>query len=105
MAFDLETVIPIIKQFTDEVRQAMPIEKVLLYGSYATGLAKDDSDVDVCFFLTSFGVEDMDSIIVKMYLIAHKYDLYIEPIAFEVSDLYDDNPFVKEVLRTGIEIL
>jgi hypothetical protein len=35
----------------------------------------------------------------------YKYNIYIEPNVFEESDLYDDNPFVKEVLRTGIEIL
>jgi hypothetical protein len=41
---------------------------------------------------------------VKLFDLSYKYRSFIEPIVFEVSDLYDDNPFVKEVLRTGIEI-
>ncbi|MDR3185779.1 MAG: nucleotidyltransferase domain-containing protein [Christensenellaceae bacterium] len=104
MALDLETISSIVKNYADEVRKIMPIEKVLLYRSYAKGLASEDSDVDVCFFLTSFGDSDSHDIIVKMLGLAHKYNIFIEPIAFEVSDLYDDNPFVKEVLRTVIEI-
>ncbi|MDR0548075.1 MAG: nucleotidyltransferase domain-containing protein [Deltaproteobacteria bacterium] len=104
MALNLETVIATVKSYANDVRQNMPVEKVVLYGSYATGLARDDSDVDVCFFIPDFGDKDRHEIIVMMLKLAFKYDLYIEPVAFEVSDLYDDNPFVKEVLRTGIEI-
>jgi hypothetical protein len=31
-------------------------------------------------------------------------DILIEPNAFPVSALYNDNPFVKEIIRTGREI-
>ena len=105
MALDLKTVIATVKCYADEVRRNIPVEKVVLYGSYAAGRARDDSDVDVCFFLTDFGDKERYDIIVILLTFASKYDLYIEPNAFEVSDLYTDNPFVKEVLRTGIEIL
>jgi predicted nucleotidyltransferase len=104
MHLDLETVTLIVKTYADEILQTMPVEKVVLYGSYAIGLASDDSDVDVCFFLSIFADQDSHDIFVKMMGLAHKYNIFIELIAFEVSDLYDDNPFVKEVLRTGIEI-
>jgi predicted nucleotidyltransferase len=104
MAIGIETVNRIIKNYADDVRQVMAIEKVILYGSYAKGYAKNNSDVDVCFFLKTFGDKNRHDITVKLLELAFKYDLYIEPIAFEVSDLYDDNPVVKEVLRTGIEI-
>jgi predicted nucleotidyltransferase len=104
MALDLETVSSIVKNYADEVRKTLPIIKVFLYGSYAKGIASEDSDVDVCFFLSSFGELDRHDITVDMLGLAHKYNIFIEPIAFEESDLYDDNPFVKEVLRTGIEI-
>jgi predicted nucleotidyltransferase len=104
MAHDLETVISIVKNYVDDVRKVMPVDKVMLYGSYAKGCARNDSDIDICFFLTSFNDMKKHDIVVKLFLFAHKYKLYIEPNVFEVSDLYDDNPFVKEVLRTGIEI-
>jgi hypothetical protein len=41
---------------------------------------------------------------ITLLYLSSKYQLGIEPNVFEVSDLYNDNPFVKEVLRTGIEI-
>jgi hypothetical protein len=40
----------------------------------------------------------------ELFCLSYKYKLAIEPNVFEVSELEDDNPFVKEVLRTGIEI-
>jgi hypothetical protein len=29
---------------------------------------------------------------------------FFEPIAFPTSEIYNDNPFVKEILRTGEEL-
>ncbi|MDR1109109.1 MAG: nucleotidyltransferase domain-containing protein [Deltaproteobacteria bacterium] len=105
MVIDIETVSLIVKKYVNDVRCLMPVYKVFLYGSYAKNHATEYSDVDVCFFLTSFGNEDWDDIMLKLLKISRKYrEIYIEPMVFEVSDLYDDNPFVKEVLRTGIEI-
>jgi predicted nucleotidyltransferase len=104
MALDLETVKEIIKNYADDVRKIMPVEKVILYGSYAKGNMTDESDVDVCIFLKSFGNEDKHDILVKLLGLIYKYDLYIEHNIFEISDLYTDNPFVIEVLRTVIEI-
>ncbi|MDR1084817.1 MAG: nucleotidyltransferase domain-containing protein [Deltaproteobacteria bacterium] len=93
-----------MKNYANEVRQILPVEKVELYGSYAKGNATKQSDVDVCFFLASFGGEKWIDIMVKLFDLSYKYRSFIEPMGFEVSDLYDDNPFVKEVLLTGIEI-
>jgi predicted nucleotidyltransferase len=104
MALDLETISVFAKSYADDVRQILPVEKALLYGSYANGNATEESDIDICFFLKSFGGNDKHDIIVKLLGLVYKYNLYIEPNVFEVSDLYTDNPFVKEVIRSGIEI-
>ncbi|MDR1872913.1 MAG: nucleotidyltransferase domain-containing protein [Deltaproteobacteria bacterium] len=39
-----------MKSYADDVRQEMSVGKVILYRSYAQGRARQDSDVDVCFF-------------------------------------------------------
>jgi predicted nucleotidyltransferase len=102
---NIETIIMLATKYANEARQVLPVGKVVLYGSYAKGTATEYSDVDLCFFLTSYGDENWDSSTTKFLRISRDYrDVYIEPMVFEVSDLYDDNPFVKEVLRTGIEI-
>ena len=53
MAADIETIIPIVQKYINDVKNAMPIDKVFLYGSFANGTQKKDSDVDICFFSKS----------------------------------------------------
>jgi predicted nucleotidyltransferase len=89
------------------VKQVMPIDKAVLYGSYAKGNASEWSDVDICFFSKDFkGKRDVD-IIIDLLGMARKYnpDICFEPNVFLTSDIENDNPFVKEVLRTGREII
>ena len=106
MAIDYEAAKRIINQYVSDVRAAMPIDKVYLYGSYASGTAKWDSDVDLCFFSASFSIEDIMQITERLFELKRRYNKYIclEPNAFPLSELDNDNPFVKEILRTGSEI-
>jgi predicted nucleotidyltransferase len=105
MAFNIEKISSTVKNYVDEVRNILPVGKVFLYGSHAKGCATDYSDVDICFFLSNYGDKDWFDIMKMLLKMSYKYDLAIEPNVFELSDLENDNPFVKEVLRTGIEIL
>jgi predicted nucleotidyltransferase len=104
MALNLENVIEIVKNYADEVRQVMSVYKVFLYGSYAKGTANKYSDVDVCFILTELDEENWFIVMKQLFSLSAKYTLGIEPNIFEVSDIHNNNPFVEEVLRTGIEI-
>ncbi len=107
MAANLEAVDNVVKQYVAEVRRVMPIDKAVLFGSYAKGTATKWSDVDVCFFSDAFDLDHSVDIVTKLLGIAGKYhpDYCIEPRVFLTSDIEDDNPFVREVLRTGREII
>ena len=50
---DKEKVIERVKQYSDLVRQNFRVKKIILYGSYAKGSAKKDSDIDVAVVLSS----------------------------------------------------
>ena len=106
MAVDYEAARRIIGQYVSDVTAALPIDKAYLYGSYANGTAQWDSDVDVCFFSQSFAADNIMPILGQLYKIKRRYNKYIclEPNAFPLSELENDNPFVKEILRTGIEV-
>ena len=106
MAVDLETVTSIIQQYIADVKKVLPIDKVYLYGSYAKGTQQENSDVDICFFLSTLEPRRSLDILTELFYLKNKYDPYllIEPNAFPISELYNDNPFVKEILRTGREI-
>jgi len=106
MARDIETVTSIVQQYIADVQKTMPIDKVYLYGSYAKGTQGENSDVDLCFFSQAFESRRTLDILTDLFYLKVKYDkdLLIEPNAFPLSELDNDNPFVNEVLRTGTEI-
>ncbi|GHV95516.1 hypothetical protein AGMMS50293_18360 [Spirochaetia bacterium] len=105
MASDIEEIKYLVKNYANDVRRNFPVQKVFLYGSYAKGTATELSDVDVCFFMESFNGKTKTDIIIKLIEIGGKYKgVFFEPNAFPASSLYNDNPFVKEILRTGVEV-
>jgi predicted nucleotidyltransferase len=107
MAVDIKTVMNTVENYVADVKKVFSISKVYLYGSYAKGTQKWDSDVDLCFFMNNFTAKQSIDIGTIFLGMTQKYDprICIEPHIFPVSELYNDNPFVKEVLRTGHEIL
>jgi len=106
MAADQQTVAEVISQYVSDVKQAMPIDRVVLYGSHAKGTSTEHSDVDICFFSHAFENKRSVDIVIDLLTIAGKYHPYfcIEPRAFPMSEIDSGNPFVKEVLRTGRDI-
>ena len=105
MALDFTSIIDVTKSYTNDVRQVFPVEKAILFGSYAKGTADAQSDIDVCFFLNNYGDKERVEIIIELLGLKRKYkSAYFEPIVYPTSELQNDNPFVKEIMRTGMEI-
>jgi len=105
MAVDIKAVNKLAKQYANDVRKVLPIDKAVLYGSYAKGNANEQSDIDVCFFLQSFNGKRRVDIIQELLALTRGYKgVCFEPIAFPTEEIERGNPFVKEILNTGIEI-
>jgi len=106
MVINNEAVNKLINQYIADVRKVMPIEKIFLYGSYAKGTVGKYSDVDICFFSNAFESRRIFDVLTDLFYLKIKYDkdILIEPFAYPLSELYNDNPFVKEILRTGLDI-
>ena len=107
MAFDFETVNRIARDYAADVSRELPIEKAILFGSCAKKTATNLSDVDICFFLKSYnGKRKVDLVAQILGIGGEKYcHVGFEPIVFEISEIQRGNPFVKEILATGIELL
>jgi predicted nucleotidyltransferase len=106
LAVDIETVNRTVYSYVADVKSAMPIDCAFLYGSYAKGTATEQSDIDVCFFSRNFENLTQIEIMKKLFQFTRKYKgMDIEPRGFPTSDLENDNPFIKEILRTGREIV
>jgi predicted nucleotidyltransferase len=106
MAIDFEALNRIARDYASEVSRELPVEKVVLFGSYAKETATEQSDVDICFFLKSYdGKRKVDLVAHILSIGGDKYShIGFEPIVFETSEIQRDNPFVREILATGIEL-
>jgi predicted nucleotidyltransferase len=100
-----EKVNGILEDYVRELQKHIHIDKAILYGSYAKGNYNEYSDVDIAIFSESFKDKRFVEITSFLFGLARKYkDICIEPVGFSVSDLQDNNPFVKEIINTGREI-
>lgn len=95
-----------IKRFVWDVKQSgIHLHRVILYGSYAQNKQQKWSDIDIALVADEFksiGFED-----VKLFSgILCKYAaLNIQPRTYNTNDFsIDKDPFVEEILKTGIEI-
>ena len=105
MAADLKTISETIKNYANDVRHVMPVDKVILFGYYAKGTATEQSVIDICFFLQSFLGKRRVDILYELLELTHKYKgVYFEPTVFPTEEIERGNPFVQEILRTGIEL-
>ena len=104
MAADIEAVKKEAILYANEVRRQLPVYSAYLFGSYVKGNADKLSDVDICFFLRNFEGRDRVDIGIQLLRIARGFSAYFEPLVFEREDIERKNPFVNEILKTGLEI-
>jgi predicted nucleotidyltransferase len=75
-----------------------------LYGSYASGSARPDSDIDVALVSEDFTgdrIADQQRIIQALL----ESDTRIEAVRFRPEDFRDENPLAWEIKRTGVSLL
>ena len=77
------------------------MSQAILFGSYAKGQPKADSDIDIAIISRQFGIDSMDEIIFLRKL-ALRVDSHIEPIPLCPEDLEDKySTLVQEIKRYG----
>lgn len=101
----INTIQPIIRRYIEVLRlhQVLPVE-VFLFGSYAKGNPRRDSDIDVAIVSGSLSGDRFDDRLQLMHL-RWDIDLRIEPHPFRPEDFNEDNPEAAEIMRTGIRII
>jgi predicted nucleotidyltransferase len=83
----------------------IPIEKIILFGSYAKGTAKPWSDLDVCVVSPIFGKDGHDEMVRLMKLTSSVDDM-IEPHPYNPKDLADPwDPLAHEIMMHGKVII
>ncbi|WP_313163232.1 nucleotidyltransferase domain-containing protein [Sedimentibacter sp.] len=95
---DKETVVKLAERYALEVVKMLNPQAVVLFGSYAKGTAKADSDIDIAVILNDF-TGDYLEIYKQLYRLRRDISADIEPVLLDSSR--DDSGFVAEVLKTG----
>ncbi|MGL4943173.1 MAG: nucleotidyltransferase domain-containing protein [Thermoguttaceae bacterium] len=95
---DKTTVLETVGKYAQDVVEAFNPQAVILFGSYANGNPREESDIDVAVIFDGYKGEWLkDS--AMLWRIAHKTSYVIEPILLDSTD--DRSGFVGEVYRTG----
>ncbi|MBN2347687.1 MAG: nucleotidyltransferase domain-containing protein [Bacteroidales bacterium] len=89
-------------QYLKKIPKDMDIKKAYLFGSYAKGIEKEDSDIDIALVIGN--MTDFFATQRQLMRIRRKVDLRIEPHPIGESDFTSLNPFALEIQESGIEI-
>ncbi len=94
----------IVLRFGETLKSHIQLHNLYLYGSYANGTFKDDSDIDIAVVADGFTGDQLEDTLMLMKL-RRAVDNRIEPHPFSIEDFNDKDPMAKEVIRTGIRII
>ena len=87
-----------IKEKLTPIFQAAPIEKAILFGSYAKGLQTSKSDVDI--------VIDSKGVLVNINFFGVLEDICVcldkRIDLLEMSEIHDDSPIMRTILHEGV---
>ncbi len=95
----------IIHKFVEEAsKDNIHISKAILFGSYANGTNTEWSDIDLAVVSEDFeGIKFYDSKKLNKAILNSSIDLELH--TYRPEEFNADNPFVKEIFKTGISIV
>ena len=98
---DKREAIKLVRAYKRLLKDHLSFEKVYLFGSFAKGTNKEDSDIDVAIVVKKL---DGDFFLVNplLWKLRRQIDDRIEPILIE-SD-FDEAGFLEEIQKNGIEV-
>jgi len=99
------------KEISDIVRRyravlleaGFPLERIILFGSFARNKQKVSSDIDVAVVLKNYS---SDRFIARLELMKYsrEFEEVIEPHPFLTKEFDKSDPFICDILENGIEV-
>ena len=102
-----KTAIDIVRKFAKQINDSgIHLQRVVLFGSYSRNEQNKWSDIDVALVSDKFkGIGFYDIDLYGKTLIKKQFQ-DISPRTYKTKDFTPDkDPFVEEILKTGIEIV
>ncbi|MBE9593329.1 MAG: nucleotidyltransferase domain-containing protein [Proteobacteria bacterium] len=103
MALSEDRLDEIIAGFVARLAREIPVEEVILFGSYAHGKAKEHSDIDLAiisnWFIDKTHIENMQ----YLSRVAASYDTLIEALPFTTEEYenLDKRTFLASIVKSG----
>jgi predicted nucleotidyltransferase len=101
MSKNKESVIEIAQQYAKLIRDYVNPEKIILYGSYATGNQTEDSDIDIAVIMKSIP-DDYLAALKLLNRLTRNIDKRIEPIILDEND--DISGFLSTIYLSGFTL-
>ncbi|MBN1904145.1 MAG: nucleotidyltransferase domain-containing protein, partial [Deltaproteobacteria bacterium] len=98
---DKTEVIKKLKKYKKLLSKNMLFDQMVLFGSYATGNNREDSDIDVAVIVDKIE-GDYFSTRPLLWKLRREIDDRIEPVILDKN--HDESGFLKEILKNGIQI-
>jgi len=104
---DLAQIESKIIKFYNIIKDLYPVKKIILYGSYAKGMAHPDSDIDIGVIIDRDDYKEKISIATQLYHYASQVDSRIEPFCIFLHDYekHERASILGEIIRTAIDII
>lgn len=101
----MKTPLQLAQTFIQKVKtHGIPVDRAYLFGSHATGRAKEYSDIDICIFSLDFGKDPVDEM-VALRRLSYDIDARIEPLPINTNDFNDKySTLVSKIKTHGISI-
>jgi len=103
---DKRQALEIIRKFVKALKQhGIAVDHVILYGSYASGRIRPDSDIDVAVVSKDFGKDVIEEGML-LFRIAGTIDNRLEPVPIALKAYENDTwvPLIYEIREKGVKL-
>ncbi len=98
-----QSIIETAERFAKLIPSNLKVRKAYLFGSYAKGNEREESDIDIAIVLGN--MTDFFDTQMQLMRIRRKVDLRIEPHPISEMEFNAMNPIAFEIQKTGIELI
>ena len=99
---DKNEALNIAEKYAELIRNSYNLQNVFLFGSYAKGTFRDESDIDLAIVLNE--MDDFFKVQLDLMKLRRKIDSRIEPHPFLSKDFNATNPLANEIMKYGVKL-
>ena len=103
---DFQKVEPAVKKYLNKLKRKLPLERVILFGSFAEGKAREGSDIDLIILSSKFAEMTEDERLKLLYRqsVGFPYDLHVYGLTPKEFQSASPLTTLGEIKNKGVDI-